>query len=231
MRSHSSTGASAIVPSSITPALLMTMSSRPSSPTAARTAALAWSRSLTSAWIARPPISPTSASSRSLRRATTATVAPSAASARAVASPMPLLAPVTSATVPSSLRPMRAALHLQLRGGGLAAERRLHRDALALADLEGHGHPARLADRRRLPGRAELEGGLAGRAGGERRLQTALALGELELERRLRRARVRGLRRLSRGGGGDVGRAPVGVLGAGCEQGARAARGAVLRDA
>ena len=41
--------------------------------------------------------------SRSSRRATTATVAPSSASCFAVASPMPLLAPVTIATVPANL--------------------------------------------------------------------------------------------------------------------------------
>src|SRR3954469_13017829 len=99
IRSHSSTGASTIGPSSITPALLMTVSSRPSSCAVRSTAAWACARSVTSASIASPPISPASASSRSLRRAATATVAPCAASARAVASPIPLLAPVTSATV------------------------------------------------------------------------------------------------------------------------------------
>ena len=61
---------------------------------------VACSRSVTSASIASPPISATSASRRSLRRAATATVAPWSASARAVASPIPLLAPVTSATCP-----------------------------------------------------------------------------------------------------------------------------------
>ena len=43
---------------------------------------------------------------RSLRRAAITTFAPARASTRAVASPMPLLAPVTSATVPSSRSPM-----------------------------------------------------------------------------------------------------------------------------
>src|SRR3954451_11080901 len=99
IRSHSSTGASTIWPSSITPALLMTVSSRPSSCAVRSTAAWACARSVMSASIASPPISPASASSRSLRRAATATVDPCAASARAVASPIPLLAPVTSATV------------------------------------------------------------------------------------------------------------------------------------
>ena len=48
------------------------------------------------------PISAASRSSRSRRRAASATFAPCAASARAVASPMPLLAPVINATLPSS---------------------------------------------------------------------------------------------------------------------------------
>jgi hypothetical protein len=43
-----------------------------------------------------------------LRRATTATVAPWAASSFAVASPMPLLAPVTIATVPVSFEAMKS---------------------------------------------------------------------------------------------------------------------------
>jgi hypothetical protein len=59
-----------------------------------------------SASITSASISFASASSRSLRRAATATLAPARASVRAVASPMPLLAPVTSATVPSSRSPM-----------------------------------------------------------------------------------------------------------------------------
>src|SRR4051794_36464342 len=78
------------------------MSSRPSSWTVRSTAATACSRSVTSVSMAKPPIAAVSASSRSLRRATAATVAPCAASARAGASPIPLLAPVTSATVPWS---------------------------------------------------------------------------------------------------------------------------------
>src|SRR5829696_8399037 len=111
MRSHSSVGAPTTGPSSITPALLITTSSRPSSATARSTAAIAWPWSVTSVSTAtaRPPsaaIAATSASSRSVRRAATATAAPCPASARAAASPMPLLAPVTSATVPSSVSVM-----------------------------------------------------------------------------------------------------------------------------
>lgn len=48
---------------------------------------------------AAPSISATSESRRSLRRAATTTNAPSPASAEAVAAPIPLLAPVTRATV------------------------------------------------------------------------------------------------------------------------------------
>src|ERR1700734_458470 len=60
------------------------------------------SASITSA-VPAPPMRSARASSRSRRRATSATIAPSPASATAVASPMSLLAPVTRATVPSSL--------------------------------------------------------------------------------------------------------------------------------
>src|SRR3984957_12958056 len=59
------------------------------------------SASITNAFPA-PPMRSARTSRRSRRRATTATVAPSSARAAAVASPMPLLAPVTRATVPSS---------------------------------------------------------------------------------------------------------------------------------
>src|SRR5215207_3392082 len=114
MRSHSSIGASAAVPSSITPALLTRMSNRPSASTVRSTVVIACSRSVMSdsTASARPPpdsSSETSASSRSLRRATTATAAPWVARLRAVAAPMPLLAPVTSATVPSSAFAIAAA--------------------------------------------------------------------------------------------------------------------------
>jgi hypothetical protein len=115
IRSHSSSGASMIGPSSITPALLTTVSMRPSSSTVVATACSACCWSVTSAVIVRalPPPSliwVASASSRSVRRATRATLAPRAASAAAVACPMPLEAPVTSATVPSRSSAMRRTL-------------------------------------------------------------------------------------------------------------------------
>src|SRR5215472_5175139 len=101
--SHSATGAFRACPSSMTPALLTTMSSRPSSPTVRSTAAAASCSAVTSAGSTRaippsPRIVPARSSSRSRRRASSATAAPSAASLRAIAAPIPLLEPVISAT-------------------------------------------------------------------------------------------------------------------------------------
>jgi hypothetical protein len=116
MRSHSPSGASTTGPRSISPALLTTVSSRPSAATVRATASLAclasvMSLSRASAVPPPAPILAASASSRSRRLASTATDAPSAASASAVASPIPLLAPVTSATVPRR-RPCSPIAHL-----------------------------------------------------------------------------------------------------------------------
>ncbi len=110
MRCHSDTGAPSIDPSSITPALLTSVSSRPSSATvrATASAARAWSVTSDSSTSAVPlstRMLAARASRRSLRRAATATAAPWADSIAAVASPIPLEAPVTRATVPSSGRP------------------------------------------------------------------------------------------------------------------------------
>src|SRR5918992_96378 len=134
MRSHSSIGAPSIGPLSITPALLTTVSSRPSSALTRSTAANACKRSVMSAATtrARPASSAASCSKRSARRATSATVAPRAASALAVASPIPLLAPVTSATVPSSRSAMSA--HVPEEGPDLVDEQ--------LGLLEGREVPA-----------------------------------------------------------------------------------------
>src|SRR6202011_1757867 len=95
--------ASGIGPGSMTPALVTSVSSRPKCDTVSATTERARRSSVTSA-------SSTSASPR--RRAAIATRAPCAASATAVASPIPELAPVTSATVPSSGR----AIALRRRG-------------------------------------------------------------------------------------------------------------------
>src|SRR3954447_14426449 len=106
IRSHSSTVACSAVPRSMMPALLTRTSRRPRRSRACWTASAARSGSVMSASMTRddPPsasMSPASSSSRGRRRATMPTVAPSRASRRAVAAPMPLLAPVTSATAPA----------------------------------------------------------------------------------------------------------------------------------
>src|SRR5829696_9220500 len=103
MRRHSSVGAPSIGPSSITPALLTSTSSRPSSSFVRRTNALACASSETSEVMASavPPASwirSASASMRSARRAASETAAPASAHASAVASPMPEDAPVTATT-------------------------------------------------------------------------------------------------------------------------------------
>ena len=87
------------------PALLTSTSSRPNSVTAASARRWRSSRRVTSVarLTARPPrsrICCASWSRRSVRRAPSTTAAPRSASSRAVASPMPLLAPVTATTLP-----------------------------------------------------------------------------------------------------------------------------------
>ena len=86
------------------------VSRRPSSETVCSTASVAspclvTSHSMTSAVPPASPISLASVSSLSLRLAARATAAPVPESWRAVASPIPLDAPVTSATVPRARRP------------------------------------------------------------------------------------------------------------------------------
>src|ERR687889_2566543 len=99
------------VESNMIPALLTRMSILPNSSTALSTRSWACSSSVTSHLTATafPPswvTLSTSSSRRSLRRAPATTAAPSATSARTVASPMPLEAPVTTATLPFNLSPM-----------------------------------------------------------------------------------------------------------------------------
>src|SRR5215210_2697238 len=96
------------VESNMTPALLTRMSILPNSSTALCTRLWACCSSVTShsTAIASPPswdTLSTSSSRRSLRRAPATTAAPSATSARTVASPMPLEAPVTTATLPFNM--------------------------------------------------------------------------------------------------------------------------------
>src|SRR6266566_2681136 len=126
MRSHSSASAPATGPRSIRPALLTRVSNRPNRPAACCTAASAWVRSVMSASTASAvppalPISATRASRRSWRRATSATQAPCSASRRAVAAPMPLLAPVTRAAVPASFDSAGCCPVLWMYGAGQAA--------------------------------------------------------------------------------------------------------------
>src|SRR5919112_5353928 len=98
------------VESNMTPALLTRMSILPNPSTALRTRSWACCSSVTShsTAIASPPSRDTlstSSSRRSFRRAPATTAEPSVASARTVASPMPLEAPVTTATLPFNLSP------------------------------------------------------------------------------------------------------------------------------
>ena len=97
--SHSATSACSNGAPSITPAFATTRSTRPSS---ARTVSATRWTSSGSAMSAVMGRTPSRAWRRSARRATAATRAPSCASRWAVAAPMPLLAPVTTATRPSS---------------------------------------------------------------------------------------------------------------------------------
>src|SRR5215475_9267197 len=100
--------------SRVIPALLITMSSLPCSPTAASTNSLAAPRStvLATLTLAVPPASLTRSAVSCTGSASTSlatTAAPSAASRSAVARPIPRPAPVTIATLPSS-RPTRHSL-------------------------------------------------------------------------------------------------------------------------
>src|SRR5215475_547794 len=80
------------------PALLNAMSIRPKALSVAPYIAATSPSTATSAWMKRPPTSSAAALPVSPSRSTTATLAPSAASRRAVARPMPLPAPVMTAT-------------------------------------------------------------------------------------------------------------------------------------
>src|SRR5215213_4022851 len=121
---------------SATPALLTRMSRPPNAPTTVSTSACRAPRSDTSAttpiaasspWASR--ISCTTASTRSWPRSTTATRAPSSAKRCAVARPMPLAAPVTSARLPSidrdrEVRRMAPTIRVVPLGNGIEDPRR-----------------------------------------------------------------------------------------------------------
>ncbi len=95
------------------PALLNRQSSRPNDPSAVSTsAAMSASRVTSARWnTARGPRSRASASPFTTVRPASTTWAPSAAKRRAVASPMPLVAPVMIATLPSSRPAMLRAFY------------------------------------------------------------------------------------------------------------------------
>ena len=83
-----------------------------------------------------------------MRRAATATVAPCRASALAVASPMPLLAPVTSATVPSSRSQPCPGTAVPTQAHASSAQRALEVGAVRVL-LRVHAAEAEAGERRR----------------------------------------------------------------------------------
>ena len=138
-------------PSSITPALLISASSRPRRSAAVSTKARAWASSVTStsSGTAVPPSSSmrsASASMRSLRRAPSATVAPARASVSAVASPIPEDAPVIATALPESSAMRRRMLVV---GGHECGRERLARGVGANVSSV----PARSSTRRAAAGR------------------------------------------------------------------------------
>jgi hypothetical protein len=105
--SHSSVFSAFMGDTGITPALLKMTSMRPNFSRANATNAFTSARLTTSRLLysATPPRSRISAAifcRRSVRRAPRTTLAPCSASSRAVASPMPLLAPVMRTTRPAT---------------------------------------------------------------------------------------------------------------------------------
>src|SRR5829696_6476990 len=156
--SHCSGVVSVKNPNSSVPALLTRMSIGGS---ALATAAWAEPRSVTSSSTARPEISPATSVAPSRLRSPIVTCAPSAARRRAVAAPMPLAPPVTSAFLPSSLMAQgslfRAPCSL-LAGGGPHPDHRWHRCARLWPGCPLG--PCGTADRDRLAG--DLAGGGGG---------------------------------------------------------------------
>ena len=108
LRSHSHSAASPV--STSAPALLTQTSIRPSSSRASATRRSQPSRVARSAWRTLAPIASATARARSGdARCVSSTTAPSAAYVSAIARPIPLLAPVTTARRPSSRRgPVRS---------------------------------------------------------------------------------------------------------------------------
>src|SRR5918992_571937 len=133
-----------------TAALLIRMSTPPSSPTTAAIACGTWSaspRSAGAAFATRPRARTSSAvsSSSSCERASNETFAPAWASATAVARPMPLPAPVTSACAPSNAV---TRLPSEERSASVGARAARRRGRLGEHDsLELNANPAGRADR------------------------------------------------------------------------------------
>src|SRR5215203_5720349 len=144
---------SAILPESPSPALLTSMSRDPSSPTARPIIASTESLSVTSVFTAsagmpEAEISRRSASSLSTAREASTTEAPRDASSLAVASPMPLEAPVTTATLPFRVCSIRWVSWWvecsQRAGGGLSPRRTPGREVGRV--LVPHGDVVELAE-------------------------------------------------------------------------------------
>lgn len=123
---HSCSVVSTERPIQASPALLTRTSTRPNLRRVASTTCSMSSRRETSAGVPRtstpwPSITRTASSRPSFPRAQIETLAPSFANSSAMASPSPLLAPVTSATLPVRPRSMTnpgVALHRRWRGAG-----------------------------------------------------------------------------------------------------------------
>src|SRR5438445_1781551 len=124
VRSQSSSVVSSTGFVNITPALLTRMSTRPKRSSVARTSPLTSALEETSARTERasPPSclieSTTACASRSLPTQLTVTFAPSEAKRSAIAFPIPRDAPVTIATLPSSLFSLTSAPSLRGAAGG-----------------------------------------------------------------------------------------------------------------
>ncbi|SKZ36262.1 Uncharacterised protein [Mycobacteroides abscessus subsp. abscessus] len=101
IRRHSSRSASSNGAASIAPALATTRSGAPMRSVTSSNAAATARGSLTSVAMARPSNSSATSVSLSIRRPSSATRAPRAASVLAVAAPIPVPAPVTTAMRPS----------------------------------------------------------------------------------------------------------------------------------
>src|SRR4051812_4748305 len=144
-------------PNSSVPALFTRMSI---GALALSTAACAEPRSVTSSSIASPEISPATSAAPSRLRSPIVTSAPSAARRRAIAAPMPLAPPVTSAFRPSSLIAGRSLLRgpcSLLAGGGSDPDHRRHRST-RLRPRRALGK-CRAADRDRFPRGKPRRGG------------------------------------------------------------------------